>query len=147
MLKKANIRVDLRSSLSRMLKLGNAIIDHLGKNDNFTPRKNINRHTSSAVRAMPDVLQKYRCITQVRKELGISRSKVKNMTCIKVHHSVQSKFGKKVRIFLEREDNSTILPGKRDTEVQNKTPMPKIFLNDNLHNLQFAIVTVAEWMS
>ncbi|KAL3842147.1 hypothetical protein ACJMK2_020193 [Sinanodonta woodiana] len=114
MLKKAGIRVDLRSSLSRRLKLGNAFINHLGKNDNFTPRKKIKRHTSSAVRAMADVLQKYRCITQVRKELGISRSKVKYMTCIKVHHSVQSKFGEKVRIFLEREDNSTILPCKRD---------------------------------
>ncbi|KAL3867561.1 hypothetical protein ACJMK2_040448 [Sinanodonta woodiana] len=65
-LKKAGIRVDLRSSLLRRLKLGNAFIDHLGKNDNFISREKIKRHTSSAVRAMAEVLQKYRCITQVR---------------------------------------------------------------------------------
>ena len=135
MLKKAGLKIDMRSRLPRRLILGNALIDNLAKDRNFAPRKRKTIKGNMAVRAMAEVIKKYRCIKQVGKELGISTNKMKNMHICKVHPSIKTKYGNKVRLFLEREDNSTVLPGKRDVKIHKKIVMQKRILNDYLHNL------------
>ena len=135
MLKKAGLKIDMRSRLPRKLILGNALIDNLAKDRNFAPRKRKTIKGNMAVRAMAEVIKKYRCIKQVGKELGISTNTMKNMHICKVHPSIKTKYGDKVRLFLEREDNSTVLPGKRDVKIHKKIVMQKRILNDYLHNL------------
>ena len=60
------------------------------------------------------IIKKYRCIAAVSKEVGFSGRKLSHLVVSRISRSIKQKYGKQVKIFLEKEDNSTILPGKRD---------------------------------
>jgi hypothetical protein len=81
------------------------------------------------------ILKKYRCLTKISSDEGLSITKLSRLHIPRSNVTLREKYGEKVREFLEREDNSTLLPGKRDVTVTNKTPTQKHILNDYLHNL------------
>ena len=60
------------------------------------------------------IIKKYRCIAAVSKDIGFSGRKFSHLVVSRISRSIKQKYGKQVKIFLEKEDNSTIMPGKRD---------------------------------
>lgn len=78
------------------------------------------------------ILKKYRCMTAFSKEIGVSRSFVKRLgTDPNKKNTVAKIFREQVVNFLEREDNNTMLPGKKDVLGGQQ----KRVLNDFMYNL------------
>ena len=46
--------------------------------------------------------------------MGFSGRKLSHLVLPRISRSIKQKYGKQVKIFLEKEDNSTTLTGKRD---------------------------------
>jgi hypothetical protein len=109
---------------------GNAVLDSMKAN---TGKKKSMKNNTIAIGSQ--ILKKYRCLRKISPDVGLSRKKLSKLHIPRVNVTLRKKYGEKVRVFLEREDNSTVLPGKRDVTVTNKSPTPKHMLNDYLHNL------------
>jgi len=121
----------MKNEVHRRLVLGNAVVDNLRQNTSHKKTK----HETLVVKTAATIIKKYRCIGEISKELGISRKKMSLLDTYKNSLSIKQKYGEKVRQFLEREDNSTLLPGKRDAKMKNSQATQKRVLNDYLHNL------------
>ncbi|MES9879799.1 MAG: hypothetical protein ABW185_02860 [Sedimenticola sp.] len=79
--------------------------------------------------------KKYKCVNAASKILGIDRRTLKGRKSVELRKQQAERriLQKKVILFMEREDNSTTLPGKGDAVGKEKTQ--KMVLNDYLHNL------------
>ncbi|XP_069139329.1 uncharacterized protein [Argopecten irradians] len=77
---------------------------------------------------------RYRCTTMISKALGVSRKKVRKLGEAR-RFKCKRKLSDSVTEFLEREDNSTTLPGKRDTKTENLEKKQKNVLSDYMKNL------------
>jgi hypothetical protein len=82
------------------------------------------------------IIKKYRCCSVLRREAGIGRTSAYNIQYSrKKRDCIQTKFKGEVISFLEREDNSTIMPGIKDVVKVDGEIKQKHILNDYLHNL------------
>lgn len=89
------------------------------------------------------LLRKYRLKKYAAKAFGFSRKRnldhKGNMETrkglFKRNRSRIDEIQRSVRSFLQRDDNSSIAPGKKDTITRNKVKRQKRFLNDDLRNL------------
>lgn len=115
MLKKAGLMLNKKSNIHKRLVLGNALVDALKLN---SQRKKTKQKSTIQFGAM--IIKKYRCIDKVSKETGKSSRKLSTLHHFRIRGSIKQKYVEKVIQFLEREDNSTTLPGKRDAEINQK---------------------------
>jgi hypothetical protein len=78
------------------------------------------------------ILKKYRCISQFSREASVGRKAAKNFgNTLQSRKTVGNVMRETVVTYLEREDNCTIMPGKKDV-IDGKQ---KRILNDYLYNL------------
>jgi hypothetical protein len=91
-------------------------------------KKNSNGNGLERIRR--DILKKYRCGVHLSKSLGVSRKKIRSMGT-KRKSNTKQQLQATVTTFLEREDNCTTLPGKRDVKESKQ----KVVLSDYMHNL------------
>ena len=75
------------------------------------------------------IIKKYRCIAAVSKAMGFSGRKLSHLVLPRISRSIKQNNGKQVKIFLEKEDNSTIVTGKRD-DIKKAKETEKRVLND-----------------
>ncbi|CAC5404493.1 unnamed protein product [Mytilus coruscus] len=83
------------------------------------------------------LVKKYRCVSSLSKELKIHRRTRALTGTSNKRKSKNSKRKAKVIEFLEREDNSTTLPGKKDhlKDQESREVKQKRVLTDYMHNL------------
>lgn len=84
------------------------------------------------------IIQKYRCSREIEKRVCITRKSLRKSrvdTFGKTRNSKKRKYQNTVISFLLREDNCTVLPGKRDTKKVGKETCQKVILNDYMYNL------------
>lgn len=85
-------------------------------------------------------IHKYRMGRQMSKCLGVHRKqllKTRVGKSMKKHRLISERqtLTRKVVAFMERDDNSTCLPGKRDVHKDGKEQKQKRILNDYIYNL------------
>ncbi|MES9879633.1 MAG: hypothetical protein ABW185_01985 [Sedimenticola sp.] len=137
LLRRAGLRGKRVLNVKKQLIFGNAVLSELketaSSSDNL--KKMVYRVVSGKI------VDKYKCKTRLSKELLINRNKLS--------HVIKSgiDFAKKRRIrviakekdtvikFLEREDNSRMQPGKRDTTQDDGVKCQTLVLTDYLGNL------------
>ena len=132
LLKREGFKAGRRSKVRRQLIMGNAMIHSLRASLKRGKKKDENVINEQVA---IEVVTKYRCIDSLSKELGIGREKLKKIRQKRLNKSSKEKYGDMVTAFLEREDNSTVLPGKNDTKKTGTEVKQKHVLNDYLHNL------------
>ena len=130
LLKREGFKVGRRSKVRRQLIMGNAMIHSLRASLKRGKKKEVINEQVAI-----EVVTKYRCIDRLSKELGIGREKLKKIRQKRLNKSSKEKYGDIVTTFLEREDNSTVLPGKNDTKKTGSEVKQNHVLNDYLHNL------------
>lgn len=77
------------------------------------------------------VLKKYRCLS----ELNFIRSNIKKSRKKRHAKEFHDKIRNDIKCFLEREQHSTLCPGKKDTVTKFKTKQQKRYLNKSLLNI------------
>ena len=88
-----------------------------------------------------NILKKYRCIREMGRSTGLDRrnlakSKGKLIYPARKRQArKQEQLTKAVIEFLERDDNSQMMPGKGDFKSCDGVKIQKWFLNDYMHNL------------
>lgn len=102
---------------------------------------NTRRGLSASVVSGAGILKKYRCIRLLKKLTGISRgllSKVRNKLSYPKRERLPEKskgLTDAIVTFLERGDNSHVMPGKDDFVKYNGGKVQKYYLNDYIYNL------------
>jgi len=82
------------------------------------------------------IIKKYRCVSAFSREVGVSRPRVIRASYQrKVRKSIRNQIQTDVLQFLEREDNSITLPGKKDCKKADGEMKQKRILTDYLHNI------------
>lgn len=130
LLKKECLKLNPRGHVYRQLVFGSTIVESL--KGCLKKYKTKSRNTTQLAL---DIIRKYRCMNTLSCQMGIDRRKVVTMSSQRKNRTIKQKYGQLVITFLEREDNCTILPGKRDTKTVEKVVHQKRVLNDYLHNL------------
>ena len=88
------------------------------------------------------VLKKYRVLQMARREIGcpsLNRSTTNQPLLARFQSHLKLKKG--VTTFLERDDNSRVMPGKKDTITRSKVKKQKHLLTDSLRNLHAKFAT------
>ncbi|KAK3104833.1 hypothetical protein FSP39_011252 [Pinctada imbricata] len=80
-----------------------------------------------------DILKKYKCLTSLSRSVGVTRRKMRLLSVKRKQSNIRKRLNNVVTTFLEREDNSVVLPGKKD--VSGKQKAQKRILSDYMHNL------------
>ncbi|CAC5390838.1 unnamed protein product [Mytilus coruscus] len=88
-------------------------------------------------------LKKYRMLSCTAEETGLTRNTLAGMAKLKIKEKYQRKRSLKeqekyqiaIMEFLERSDNSTTMPNKKDVKKVNDQQKPKRILNDYIDNL------------
>ena len=111
--------------------MANSIIDAVSPLVKETKKKEQN----GTERILGGVLKKYRCLSHLSKCVGITRKKLTRLNERTVSHTMKDRFQATVTKFLEREDYSTTLPGKRDTTSEQKEAKQIMIPSDYMHNL------------
>lgn len=81
------------------------------------------------------LMSRYRCASALSRSLGVNRKKVNDLSKERKGKAMSEQVKGVVIEFLEREDNSTTLPGKKDTKTTNKETKQKHVLSDYVMNL------------
>lgn len=82
------------------------------------------------------VVKKYRCGSAIAKATGVGRKTIYNMEIVrKQRKCIKTMYEQIVVDFLTREDNSSMMPGKKDVVKINGEEKQKYILSDYLHNL------------
>ena len=134
LLRKAGVTFNQKNKVHRELLLGNVVIASVkGK---LAQKKKINSSAAMMSAEMSaEILKKYRCMYRLSKATGLSRKKVTSINVRRPSATLRKRYGEAVREFLEREDNSIIQPGKKDSKTVKKEVHQKHVLNDYMHNL------------
>lgn len=127
LLRKAGLRVSQKSGVYRQLLMGVTVTRDLKKT---VQRK---KAITSTRKMGLELVKKYRCLNSLSKEMGMGRKRLVKLHVKRASRSAKEKYGKTVVEFLEREDNSVLLPGKRDTKRTDADIAQKHC--DYLHNL------------
>lgn len=129
LLKKAGVDIGKRNPVFKQLLLGESVINSLKQNIEKKKKMSSNRKISL------ELLKKYRCINLLSTNIGVGRKLLANLHVKRVNKSLRERYGQAIVNFMEREDNSTVMPGKRDTKSTGDGIQQKRILNDYLHNL------------
>ena len=103
-------------------------------------KKSTHRGLAASVVA-GNLLRRYRCIKRMSDHISVDRgtlSKAKGKLAYPKKSRLgerQKKVDKAINEFLERDDNSRMLPGKGDFTKCNGVKLQKRYLNDYMHNL------------
>lgn len=84
---------------------------------------------------MSKLIKKYRCTSNLSKEFGVGRQKLRDAIKKRKVKLMSVQYKQEVEDYVERPDNSTTLPGKRDTKTTGKKVKQKHVLNDYMMNL------------
>ena len=129
-MREAGIRIDKNSSIKKKLIFANCLIKQIKDNVPYQDRRG--RSVLKQVVA-GSILRKYRLKQYAANTVGV-RIKRQKFQCNK--EIVPKVVYKKIRDFLEREDNSRQLPGKADTvRNEKRVKVQKYVLNDYLRNI------------
>ena len=130
LLRKAGVTFNQKNKVHRELLLGSVVVASIRRK--LAKKKKIN---SSLTMVSAEILKKYRCLYRLSEATGVSRKKVTNINVRRPSAKLRKIHGEAVKDFLEREDNSIIQPGKRDSKTVEKEVHQKHVLNDYMHNL------------
>jgi len=119
-------------AVRKKLLYGNILSSDLRKKLNLRPMK---KSELLANRLM----KKYRCSSIASRELKVDRRTFKRNEK-GIRSCLRRRFKEPVEAFLEREDNCTVLPGKKDTMKVGTELRQKRVLCDYLHNLHTKIL-------
>lgn len=82
------------------------------------------------------MLKKYKCLYLVKKTFSFKMISNGN-TLVKSDFKLRTDMIRnEIENFLEEDSSSTLCPGKKDTITRKKCKKQKIYLNENLQNLQ-----------
>ena len=99
----------------------------------ITPNLKKKKRTSDPI-ILSGSISEYRCISSISRT-GIGRRKLKFANIKRKVKLMSLRYNADIEQFLERSDNSTTLPGKRDTKTVKKEVKQKHVLNDYMMNL------------
>ena len=128
--------------IRKQLVFAQAVSDEVKQATQKGPQKsNTRRGLTASVVSGAGILKKYRCLRLVNKLTGISRdllSKVNGKLSYSSRRRLpeeSKKLTDAIVAFLERGDNSRVMPGKDDFVNCNGEKVQKHYLNDYIHNL------------
>ena len=136
MVRKAGLQINSKNAVYKQLLFGNTLTESLKS----SLKKYKTKQSKTKLLAL-DVIRKYRCLNVFSRQIGIERKKARVMNNQRKGTTMKQKYGTKVEEFLEREDNSTLQPGKKDTKTVEKTIHQKRVLNDYLHSIYEKFIT------
>ncbi|KXJ26065.1 hypothetical protein AC249_AIPGENE6471 [Exaiptasia diaphana] len=101
-----------------------------------TSKEKKNKKIAPAILVGSKIIKKYRLLKQLRKETGLSKRSLQEKA--KVSDSkmalIRKQLKEKVNVFLSRDDNSPMMPGKADFKKHEGQKFQKRYLNDYLDN-------------
>ena len=100
----------------------------------ITPNLKKKKRTSDPI-ILSGSISEYRCISSISRTTGIGRRKLKFANIKRKVKLMSLRYKADIEQFLKRSDNSTTLPGKRDTKTVLKEVKQKHVLNDYMMNL------------
>ena len=116
------------AAVKKKLLLSNLILHSI------TPKLKSKKRSDDPV-ILSRSFSEYRCISTLSKATGIHRKKLRNAHLKRKAKLMSAKYRDQVHTFLERTDNSTTMPGKKDTKTVLKEVKQKHVLNDYMLNL------------
>ena len=126
--------------LRKRLELHNAMVEEVQLSKKTERRKKSNLNPLTVVTG--SIVKKYRLTNRLRSELGVSRQcavpmQMKHLAVVKKSRLLESRNRLRQHItnFLELDENSTCLPGKRDAQKVEDEKDQKRVLNYYMHNL------------
>ncbi|XP_048580476.1 uncharacterized protein LOC116604139 [Nematostella vectensis] len=129
------------NQLKKCLLFGNILVDEV--KDSLKTNK-----STSGVRAIRNIItgkiiKKYHGLRQLSREIGVSRRFIKNAKTKKVSYTrkgrlveIRKRLQEDIISFLERDDNSRMMPGKQDAKKCGDRKIQKRILSDYLYNLR-----------
>lgn len=124
--------------IRKQLLFGNVIMHEMNK---MSARGNNLQRKQLYASVAGSIVQKYRQISKLSKELNVNRNKLSNIIRNGVHFEkirrrrTIAKYTESVTQFLEREDNCRMQPGKRDVTNTGQEKLQTRILTDYMSNL------------
>lgn len=134
---------NLPRPIRKQLLFAQVVVDEVEaslKTSNASFKKSTRRGLAASI-VSGNILRKYRCVRTLSKAISLNRttlskSQGKLMYPAKQREvQKQKQLNKAIQEFLERDDNSRMMPGKGDFRNCDGVKVQKRYLNDYMHNL------------
>ncbi|XP_063966655.1 uncharacterized protein LOC135156857 [Lytechinus pictus] len=131
----------IHTKFGKRMLIANSVL-HPFKVDLKSWKRKAKRNAKPAMEAVSKLLKKYRLISAFSKATRNSRSKIIKMGRDRKENASKTRNMKGTVVdFLEREDNSSPLPGKKDSHKENSVIKQKRVLHDYMKNLHLKFLT------
>ena len=108
-MERAGLDPKVHKNVKRKLLLSNAAIQDI--------KENMEKKAKQGPTFACKVIKKYKCVHSFSKAAGVSTKRTrKSVLPAKKRNTIKDQLRNTVLEFLEREDNSTLMPGKRDAK-------------------------------